>query len=397
MIIRVYFMINDQELTKICADWSFWDRVPPASLRRQIALPPILSQDLALVIQGVRRGGKSTLLAQLPQHYGLRLAQCYYCNFEDPRLLNHLDHTLLSQILALAREQWSSDIPCYFFLDEIQNVKNWEKWLHTQLERPKNNFFILTGSNSSLLSGEFSTSLTGRTIALELFPFSFSEYKTLLPKKKLVDYLLSGGFPKAVTYTPAYELLQEYFDNIILRDVLRSVHARTPQALKQVIQMTFESCGSELSFRKIAASMGLTVDTVKSYLEAAEEAYLLFACPYFAFSEKKRLFRQKKYYPIDPGLRRAVIGAGGQDLGKSLELLVFLHLKKIYGQVFYWQERNQGEIDFVVLDGNTIIPYQVSWQGIAPRHEKALENFYQLFPNAKEAVFINSDNAAEFL
>lgn len=390
-------MLTDQELKQILTDWSFWDSPPPNSLQRKLTLPSQLSNDLLLIVQGVRRAGKSTLLTQLPEHYQLPLVQCYYCNFEDPRLLNHLDHTLLSQIVNLARKSFESSLPCYFFFDEIQNVAAWEKWLHTQIERPKNNYFILTGSNSSLFSGKFSTILTGRHITLELFPFSFSEYKTLLPKKKLADYLLSGGFPRALTFEPSYQLLQEYFEDIILRDVLRSVHARTPQAIKQVVQMIFESCGSELSFRKIAAVTGLTVDTVKTYLEACEEAYLLFACPYFAFSEKKRLSRQKKYYPIDPGLRRAVISSGGQDLGKSLELLVFLRLKQRYQQVFYWQEPHRGEVDFVVVEGKTITPYQVSWNKIEPRHQKVLEHFYEEFPQAEEALFITRDNAAEFL
>ena len=97
------------------------------------------------------------------------------------------------------------------------------------------------------------------------------------------------------------------------------------------------------------------------------------------------------------GLRRAVISAGGQDLGKSLEFLVFLRLKQRYQQVFYWQEPHRGEVDFVVVEGKTITPYQVSWNQIEPRHQKALEYFYEEFPQAEEALFITRDNAAEFL
>lgn len=397
-------MLSNQQLTEVLGDWSFWDcglntdSVQPLSgLTRELTLPEKLHPDLALLIQGVRRCGKSTLLSQLPARYDLALRDCYYCNFEDPRLLGYLDHTLLSQIVTLARQKVPPERACYFFLDEIQNVQDWEKWLHVQLERPKNNYFILTGSNSSLLSGEFATALTGRHITLELFPFSLNEYQSLVPNTSVEDYLLVGGFPRALTFEKPYQLLQEYFNDIILRDVLKRVHSRTPDAIKQVVKMAFDSCGAELSYRKIAATTGLTAETVKSYLEACEQAYLLFECPFFAFSEKKRLLKQKKYYPIDSGLRYAVTGTQGRDLGKSLELLVFLRLRQLYGRVYYWQELHQGEVDFVVMNGNQIIPYQVTWQGPESRHEKALINFYVAFPQAAEAVFITRDNIEDFL
>ncbi len=390
-------MLTDQSVIEILREWSFWSEPPSTGLARQIALPERLHHDIALIIQGVRRCGKSTLLTQLPVHYSLPLLQCYFCNFEDPRLLNNLDHTLLSRIVSLARTEIPQDQPCYFFFDEIQNVKGWEKWLHTQLERPKQNYFILTGSNSYLLSGEFATALTGRHITLELFPFSFAEYKSLFPEHKLENYLTSGGFPRPLSFEHPFQLLQEYFNDIIFRDVIKRVNARTPDAVKQVAKMTFDTCGSELSYRKIAAVTGLTVDTVKSYLEACEQAYLLFACPFFAFSEKKQLLKQKKYYPIDPGMRYAISSTMGRDLGKSLEILVFLRLKQTYDQVCYWQESHQGEVDFVVLQGQSITPFQVTWEKSEPRHEKALQHFYQAFPQANEAVFITRDNAAEFL
>lgn len=390
-------MLSDQDVIKILEEWSFWDKPPRLGLMRQLALPEKLHQDLALVIQGVRRCGKSTLLSQLPRHYNIPFSHCYYCNFEDPRLINVLDYKLLSQIVELARQKFPVEQSCYFFFDEIQNVKEWEKWLHTQLERPKNNYFILTGSNSHLLSGEFATTLTGRHITLELFPFSFSEYKTLFPEKTLENYLMSGGFPRPLTFEKPYQLLQEYFNDIILRDVLKRVQARAPEVIKQVAKMTFESCGSELSYRKIAAVTGSTVDTVKSYLEACEDAYLLFACHFFAFSERKQHSRQKKYYPIDSGMRHAITNTSGRDIGKSLELMIFLGLRRRHDQVFYWQENNKGEVDFIGVSGKSIVPYQVTWQGVEARHEKALQYFYENFPQAEDAVFITSDNAEDFL
>ncbi len=390
-------MLAQQDLQVILQEWSFWDNQQIPGLTREWDLPERLHTDLVLIIQGVRRCGKSTLLTQLPARYQLDLADCYYCNFEDPRLLGALDHTLLSQIVVFARQNTPADRACYFFFDEIQNVQDWEKWIHTQLERPKNNYFVVTGSNACLLSGEFGTTLTGRHITIELFPFSFVEYQKLLPGKKFEDYLNIGGFPRALTFEKPYQLLQEYFQDIILRDVVKRVHARAPEAIKQVVKMAFDSCGIELSYRKIGVATDLNVDTVKSYLEACEQAYLLFACVFFDFSEKKRALKQKKYYPVDLGLRYAITGTQGRDLGKSLEQLVFLKLKQVYHQVFYWQQLHQGEVDFVVMQGQQIIPYQVSWTGPAARHERALENFYKAYPQASEAVFIARDNIELFL
>lgn len=397
-------MLKNSDLINILAEWSFWEHKPQASIDRNIILPKNLHSDLALIIQGVRRCGKSTLLCQIPKYYNLDYKKCFYCNFEDSRLLDILDHNLLTKIITLAQEYIGDKQPCYFFFDEIQNVYGWEKWLHTQLERPKNNYYILTGSNSSLLSGEFATSLTGRHISLELYPFDYSEYKKFISKNNeklnnntIEKYLLDGGFPRAISYDEPVKLLQEYFKDIISRDVYKRVNARNVDAINQVLKMTYESCGSELSFRKIAAACGLSVDTVKSYLEACEQAYLIFACQYFSFSEKKRAHRQIKYYPIDPALRSAISSNTTPDLGKSLELLVYLRLKQNNEYVYYWQETNHGEVDFIAVNNNIITPYQVSLNGPKERHYKALDYFYEAYPNSQEALFITKDNADKFL
>lgn len=390
-------MIPEHDLIDILSSWSFWDGdIPQNKINRNIKLPNKLSDDLVLIIQGVRRGGKSTLLSQLPAHYGLNLEHCYYCNFEDPRLMNELNHELLSAIVTLARKKIPANQACYFFFDEIQHVVAWEKWLHTQLERPKKNFYIVTGSNSFLLKGEYGTALTGRHISLELFPFSFQEYLNVFPKNKIDSYLISGGFPRPLTHESPTKLLQEYFNDILLRDVLRRINTRSPDSIKQVAKLAFDTCGSQLSFRKIAAITQLSVETVQMYLQACEDAYLLFSCPYFAFSEKKRASRHKKFYPIDSGLRSAIITNTSPDLGKSLELCVFLRLKQTVEQLYFWESPQGNEVDFVTIEGGTITPYQVTWDEKQPRHEKALDAFYETFPQAKEAVFVTKENAIDY-
>lgn len=389
-------MLGKAELEHILNDWNFWNKEVPESVPRAVLSKiPAPSSKLIHVIQGVRRSGKSTLMTQIIKRHQLDPKQCLFINFEDPRLSNCLNTGLLDELVLFADQNFRANEKRYFFFDEIQEVENWEKWLHVKLERPSQNFFFISGSNAALLSGELSTALTGRHITTELFPFDFNEYKLLKPQGSLQDFIKDGGFPAVINYESPNILLQEYFKDIIERDVRRRVGARSSLMLSQLVKAVFEATGSEISMRSLAQMLSTTTDTVSSYLEACESAYMIFQCPYFTFSEKQRAARNRKYYPIDLGLRNAVITKGGQDLGKSLETLVFHYLRKKYEKVFYW--RNSGEVDFVIQDGNEIVPYQVSWDDKKDRHKKALDDFYIAFPQAKEAISINRDNVEELI
>ena len=244
----------------------------------------------------------------------------------------------------------------YFFLDEIQNVDAWESWLHSKLERSKNHFFTLTGSNATLLSGRLSTALTGRHRTLELFPFDYGEYLKVKPEGDLDSFIVDGGYPRALTYPQPTALLREYFQDIIERDIRPKVGARNSLVLGRLVKSIFESMGADLSLRNIAKVMDLSVDTVSVYIDACVAAYMVLPCRFFTFSEKQRLSRPVKYYPIDSALRRAVITNTGKDRGKSLECIVFHELRRNYENVFYW--RGCGEVDFVTVNQDQIIPWQ---------------------------------------
>lgn len=389
-------MLNKSSLGKVLEDWSYWNKPLPASIPRE-ALGKIfgLDPDLVLVIQGVRRCGKSTLLAQIMTRLNLDSRDCFFVNFEDPRLSDHLNFHLLEQILAFAEERRPQSAARYFFLDEIQNVAQWQKWLHAKVERPSENRFVITGSNAALLSGDLATRLTGRHRTIELFPFDFLEFQQALPDGSIEDYLNCGGFPRAVVDAEPFGLLREYLTDIVERDVRRQVSVRSSLPLVQLVKAVFESTGSETSQRSLAGLLGVSADTAGSYLDACEAAYLLLPCRYFTFSERQRSARNRKYYPVDLGLRNSVITKTGADRGKGLETAVFLHLRKKHRQVFYW--RQQGEVDFVTMDESGITPYQVSWEGPKPRHEIALNEFYQAYPKAKPCVQITKENLREYL
>ena len=168
--------MDAERLLEISAYWSFWDRNVPAFVARDVVMPRHLRDSLALVIQGVRRCGKSTLLTQVMDLYRLDSRHCAFLNFEDPRLGQPLDHSLLDAWVAAFRRAHPRLGKAYFFLDEIQGVNGWEKWLRTQLERPAGNHFVITGSDARLLSGEMSGVLTGRHLTVELFPFDLAGF-----------------------------------------------------------------------------------------------------------------------------------------------------------------------------------------------------------------------------
>jgi predicted AAA+ superfamily ATPase len=380
----------EPDILEVAGTWSFWDSDVPETVRRSVDLPDALTDSLCLVIQGVRRCGKSTLLQQLLDRYRLDPAHCAFVNFEDPRLMQALSYPLLQQLVDRFREARPGVERLTFFLDEVQGVEGWQKWLRAQLDRPSGNVFVVTGSSSRLLSGEMSSMLTGRHLTVELFPFDLDERRRLRRETGLEAYLLDGGFPEPLTSADGDRLRRQYFQDIVERDIRERLGARSSLTIRQLVQMVFESAGSEMSLRRVAAATGIAVDTAGSYLEACEAAYLLFSCPYFAFSARKRAARNRKYYPVDTGLRRVVVTRTGHDRGKALECAVHLALRRRFGQVFYWRDR--GEVDFVVHHQDRIVPVQVTWDVPAERHHRALESFYELFPQAEEARFITAED-----
>jgi len=382
------------ELEGVLSDWSYWDGSFPDSWHRDTDLPKTLSPDIVWVLQGVRRCGKSTLLTQIVRRLKLPADACFFINFEDPRLSRQLNAGLLDQLLAIGTARKPND-ERYFFFDEIQHVDDWEKWLRSKVDHAASgqatkNHFVITGSNGSLLSGELASSLTGRQLSFEVFPLSFFEYRTQFPGASIEDYIVKGGFPRPLQDQQPQRLLQQYFLDITERDLRERLKARSSRKVQQLIRAVYESLGAESSLRRLAGIAGVTVDTVSSYLEKAEEAYILFSVPHFGYSEAKRTHRNKKYYPIDTSLRRAVVSRTGLDYGKDFEALVFLELRRRYRDIYYWKGRH--EVDFIVQSEQGLVPYQVSWNAPQERHHKAIEEFYHQYRSASDPIYITPDN-----
>ncbi len=306
-----------------------------------------LNMPYALVLSGVRRCGKSTLLRQLMK----KVESCYYFNFEDTRVAG-FEASDFEKLDAVFREEYG-DCDIYFF-DEIQNVPNWELFVRSGLDRKKR--FVITGSNASLLSRELGTKLTGRHLRHELFPFSFGELLAFTRKKPEVDsfeeYLIKGGFPEYLKYGNP-EILRELLSDVIERDVVVRHNLRNSKTVKEIALYLITNVGKEFSYNNLKKTFGLgSTNSAIAFVSFFEDSYLLFTLSKFDYSPRKRSVNPKKAYSIDNGLSSVNSVSFSSDRGRMLENAVFLHLRKKYKELYYFKEKK--ECDFLVEEKGKI-------------------------------------------
>ena len=313
-----------------------------------------------IIISGLRRSGKSTLLKEIHQ-YLFNGKTVYYFNFEDERLINFTApdfNQLYETFLELLGPEK------VFFFDEIQNVQGWELFVRRMYD--KGSKFIITGSNSSMLSRELGTRLTGRYIAIELFPFSFKEYVNsnhidipeilltedrALIKKIFTQYLRCGGIPEYLRYKNDL-ILKTLYENILYKDIFARYGLNNEKTLKELSFYLFSNYGSEISYNKLRIMLDVSINTVKSYMGYLENSYLIFSIPRYDYSIKKQIYSHKKVYVIDQGLINLISFKFSKDHGKLLENIVFLELRRRYSDIYY--HRNKHECDFIVMENGHI-------------------------------------------
>jgi hypothetical protein len=301
----------------------------------------------ALFISGIRRCGKSTFLRQLMK----KTDGFYYMNFEDPRLVNFGadDFQKLDEVFF---EEYGSRK--FYFFDEIQNVPKWELLARLLLDRKKH--VIITGSNASLLSRELGTRLTGRHLRHELFPFSFTEFLKLSGEKPGLKtferYFSEGGFPEYLKIKRA-EILQELFNDIIMRDIAVRHKLRNAKTIREMALYLMTNVGGEFSYNGLKKMFGLgSVNSAIAFVSYFEDSYLLFTVPKFDYSLKKQIVNPKKIYSVDNGLSKVNSASFSENRGRMLENLVFISLRRKYNGIFYFREGF--ECDFVVKEGTKI-------------------------------------------
>jgi predicted AAA+ superfamily ATPase len=299
---------------------------------------------LAVIISGVRRCGKSTLLRQIMSKSG----SFNYFNFEDERAINFdvSDFEKLDKVFA----EMNPGADRYFF-DEIQNVPGWERFVRRKQDQGKK--FFITGSNSSLLSKELGTKLTGRHLTYELFPFSYAETLRLNGQSPSLatfeKYEISGGFPGYLKYDNDM-MLQHIYSDIVVKDIVVRYGLKEPALVKKLAIYFMTNAGKEFSYNGLRKAFDVgTATTISNFVSYFEDSYLLFTIPKFAYSYKSQIRNPKKAYAIDQGLARANSVSFSADKGRILENIVFLHLRKHYPSIYYFRDGH--ECDFIVKDG----------------------------------------------
>lgn len=361
---------------KIVMQWKEF-KIPPA-LPREIQVK--LGYDFITTITGPRRAGKTYFCFQLINQLiknKISKENILYINFEDEKLLNanaqDIDKILevYYELSTLNKKQ-----NIYLFLDEIQNVKNWDIWVRRIFDMHKEIKFVLTGSSSKLLSKEISTKLRGRVINQEIFLLSFREYlkwkgieynlKTIsfgkqkrIIKKEFLSYLKNGGYPALlVNNLPKETVLQNYFQTMIFRDVIERYNIKEIKKLKILANLLFESVTKEISYNKLANKMkslgfNISKNTIIEYISYFDDAYLFFQNLKYEYSLTKRLGSIKKVYCIDNGLLNSVSFKFSDDCGKLIENVIYGELKRRDKEIFY--HRKNYECDFIIKKKNKII------------------------------------------
>ncbi|MBS4032928.1 MAG: ATP-binding protein [Ignavibacterium sp.] len=360
-------------------------------VQREILKDIKLTPGVATVITGIRRAGKSTLLRQLINNKSL----FNYLNFEDVKIFGFdlRDFVRLEEVFS---ESGNSDL---FFFDEIQNVDGWERYIRTLLDKRKT--VIITGSNASLLSRELGTRLTGRHRSIEIYPFSFNEFLSLKKAKpyiKLFDnYFTSGGFPLFLN-EPDEAVLQELFNDIIARDITVKYSLRNSKLVKELALNLILNVGKEFSYQKLKKNYSIgSVNTVISLVGYYEESYLLFTVPQFDYSLKKQQVNAKKIYCVDNGLINSNSVSFSSDAGKKLENLVFVQLKRMGSDVFYFSKDT--ECDFIARFPNKQLKtYQVCFSLTEDNKDREINGLLEALRHIKqkEGIILTYDQKDEF-
>lgn len=329
-------------------------------------------KDLIKVVMGIRRCGKSTLFELFQKELWENEVgenQIHSINFENIDFEELLDYKRLHQYI---KERLISDKMNYVFLDEVQNVKDFQKAVDS-LHLLKNVDLYITGSNAYLLSGELATLLSGRYVVINMQPLSFKEYVSSFPNmsdlnRKYRDYLSNSSFPYVTEFHGNRDLIRDYLGNlyntIVLKDIVARKSISNVLMLEDVIRFMFKNIGNLVSIKKISDTMTsdgrkISTHTVENYLSSLIDSYILHKVGRYDIQGKQYLKSGEKYYVADIGLRYFLLGSQNVDMGHILENIVYLELIRRGCEVYIGKVNNK-EVDFVVHKDGYIEYYQVA-------------------------------------
>lgn len=337
------------------------------------------------ILTGIRRCGKSTILKMLIDEMkkkGIRENQILHYSFDS---LEYEDIKTAKALFSHLKQHLSSEGKTYLFLDEIQEVKSWEKVVNSLMTDYDVDIYV-TGSNSRMMSSEISTYLTGRYIAFRIYPLSFSEYmifrkeyaEVLDLHAELANYVRLGGFPAAhlQKYTPdeVYTIVKDIYNSTIFTDIVRRNQIRKVDQLERIVKFAFDNVGrtfSAASISKYLKSENRSIDngTVYNYLSKLENAYILYRCGRFDIQGKEILKTQEKFYLADTALRYSVLGYSPDSVAAMLENVVYLELLR-RGYKVYVGKVDNAEIDFIAVKQGNKLYIQVAQEIGSPETER---------------------------
>lgn len=416
--------MDKNEIINILDDWNFWKKNLDSGVDRPSYLNRLhgfMKTKQIVVITGARRSGKSFIMRQLSKSLidkGVGKNEILMVNFEDPRFVE-LNARTLQKIYETYLEFLNPKGKPYIFLDEVQEVEEWEKWVRTIHELGKARV-IVSGSNAKLLSKELSTLLTGRHLDLTIFPLSFGEFldfNNVIIKDKLDiinrqieikrlfrRYLEFGAFPEVVLSEEKKQILLNYFEDILSKDLIKRFKIRKSERLKALAKFYLSNISSPATFNSIEKFLGLSADTVEKFSDYFETAYMLFFLKRFSFKVKQQEKSPRKVYAIDTGLANTTGFRFSQNLGKLAENIVLLELKRRQAiaptwELFYWKDISHREVDFVIKEDLKVRQLiQVCWDvNLSDTRKREVQALYKAMKEfkLKAGLIITEDYEGE--
>ncbi len=333
-------------------------------------IEPFLKQKEILFLSGIRRSGKSSILSLVARNLiskGLiKQNQVLSINFEDERLIRFGVEDFESLYQAFI-ELDNPEGKKWLFLDELQVIPGWERWVHRMYEFEDVKMFI-TGSNSSLSNSVLSSALTGRNRELRIYPFSFREYlgmngatevtehdllsteKVARLKREFTAFSRLGGFPE-VLKSYDVSIVDSYFKDIMHRDVITLHQIRNAREIRELCLYLITNSGNLLSYEALRRMLQVkSVSTIRNYLEILKEVFLIQSLPRYDFSIKKQIFNPDKYYVTDIGFYQSLGFRFSENMGQILENIVLHQLIRDHDDLYYWSSASGKEVDFLVRE-----------------------------------------------
>ena len=361
-----------------------------------------------VVLTGLRRSGKSTLLRQLIKKK-FQDRDFYYVSFEDERLSNFKAEDFNIIYEALVELFGEHKI---FFIDEIQNIPNFQTFVRRFYDAGFK--FFITGSSAKLLSTEIGTKLTGRHVDIVVKPFSFAEFliskniKVDAPalfktntrvelKKNFSEFLVNGGMPEYVQYHD-HEILTRVYEDIVIKDIVARYKVDNIKELKELYQYLITTASQRFSYNSLKKFIKIdSANTIKKYIDYLEGTYFISQVSKFDYSLKKQIINDKKVYVVDNGFLSKISIKSTKDQGWLLENLVFTELKK-EGDIFYFREK--GECDFIVTEfGKAKKAVQVCWDLTQNNREREINGLLEAMNTLKlkTGLILTNDQEEEII